>query len=241
MRIALCDDEISLAQSYAGIIRKWSQKTGYPCEISTFSSSRNLLFEFQDGYCFDLLLLDIEMPEMNGMELARTIRQIDRRVMIVFLTNYDNFVFEGYEVGAFRYLMKSEAEEKLSPLLDHVASEQGQEKEYLLIRAGGGEERLELSSILYLEASKHDTILYTKEENRLLKLPISKLAELLPENFLFSHRSFIVNLQYLERLSKTECLMSNAATVPVSRAAYGALNEAFIAYYKKLKGIGDAR
>ena len=239
MRIALCDDEISLVQSYAGIIREWSQKTGYPCEISTFCSSRNLLFEFQDGYRFDLLLLDIEMPEMNGMELARAIRQIDRRVMIVFLTNYDNFVFEGYEVGAFRYLMKSEAEKKLFPLLDHVAAEQGQEKEYLLIRAGGGEERLELSSLLYLEASKHDSILHAKEGDRLLKLPISKLAELLPENFLFSHRSFIVNLQYLERLSKTECLMSNGASVPVSRAAYGALNEAFIAFYKKLKGIGD--
>lgn len=236
IRIALCDDEAALMQSYAGMIREWSDRTGCPCEISTFNSSRNLLLEFRDGYFFDLLLLDIEMPEMNGMELAREIRQTDRKVIIVFLTNYDNFVFEGYEVGAYRYLMKSKAAEKLGGLLDDVA-EREQEMEYLLVRAGGCDERLELSGILYLEASRHDTLLHTRDGERLLKMPIHKLAELLPENFLFCHRSFMVNLQYLERLSKTECLMYSGETVPVSRAAYGPLNEAFIGYYKKREGI----
>lgn len=239
MRIALCDDEILLVQSYAEMIRKWSQKTECPCEINTFCSPKNLLLELQDGYLYDLLLLDIEMPGMNGMELARAVRQIDHSVMIVFLTNYDHFVFEGYEVGAFRYLLKPEAEEKLYPLLNHVAAEREQDKEYLLVHSGGREERLDLCAILYLEASRHDTVLHTKEGEQLLKLPISKLAGLLPENFRFSHRSFMVNLQYLERLSKTECLMSNEDRVPVSRASYGALNEAFIAYYKKRSGIGD--
>lgn len=180
MRIALCDDEISLAQSYAGRIREWALRTGHSCEISILCSPKELLFESQDGCFYDLLLLDIEMPGMNGLELARAIWQTDRKVMIVFLTNFENFVFQGYEVGAFRYLMKAEVPRKLDALMDAAAAEWEEEKEYLLLRAGGGEERLELTELLYLEASRHDTILHTLTGERLLKYPISGLAARLP-------------------------------------------------------------
>lgn len=237
IRIALCDDEASLAQSYAGMIREWALRRGHSCEISILCSPEELLFESQDGCFYDLLLLDIEMPGMNGLELARRIRRTDRKIKIVFLTNYENFVFQGYEVGAFRYLMKAEISGKLDSLMDAVAEEWEEEKEYLLIRAGGGEEKLELTEILYLEASRHDTILHTLEGERLLKFPISGLAAQLPGYFVFSHRSYLVNLRHLERLSRTECLMHGGDRVPVGRAAYGALNEAFIAHYKRRKDI----
>lgn len=237
MRVALCDDEVSLAQSYAGRIREWALRTGHSCEISILGSPKELLFEVQDGCLYDLLLLDIEMPGMNGLELARVIRRTDRKVMIVFLTNYENFVFQGYEVGAFRYLMKTEIPGKLDALMDAAAAQWEEEKEYLLLRAGGGEERLELTEILYLEASRHDTILHTLTGERLLKFPISGLAARLPEYFVFSHRSYLVSLRYVEKLSRTECLMQGGTQVPVGRAFYGALNEAFIDHYKKLRDI----
>lgn len=237
MRIALCDDEEALAQSYAGEIQKWADQTGRFCQVSLFASPQALLFECQEGCPFHLLLLDIEMPGMNGMELARALRRRERSVVIAFLTNYDHFVFEGYEVGAFRYLMKSQVKEKLRPLLEDAAALWEQEKEYLLVSAGGGMERLELNDIVYLEASRHDTILHTAGGSRLLRMPISRLAGQLPGYFVCAHRSFLVNLHYLERLSRTECVMSGGACVPVGRKAYGALSDAFIAYYKEQEGL----
>lgn len=232
MRIALCDDNPTLTRTFTELIMSWSAGSGCKCQVVCFHSPKELLFETQGTYPFELMLLDIEMPDMSGMELARIIRRTDQKVLIAFLTNYADFVFDGYEVGAFRYLLKAQANEKLFPLLDEAGTKLEREKHYLLVKAQGEDIRLELTEILYLEADRHDTIIHMEKESRLLKLPISKLSPLLGEAYAMAHRSYIVNLEYVERLSRKECLMSNGERVPVSRGAFGSLNCAFISYYK---------
>lgn len=238
MRIALCDDEPATAQVFAELIRSWSGLRDCPCEITAFSSAKALLFEAQGSFAFDLILLDIEMPGMNGMDLAKEIRRLDGEVPIAFLTNYQDFVFEGYEVGAFRYILKTQAEEKLFPMLDEVQKKLEQTKNYLLVKAQGEDIRLDLNGIMYLEAQKHDTAVHMGEKTFMLRQPISGLAGLLGEGFAAAHRSYIVNLDYVERLSRTECRMTNGECVPVSRGAYARLNEAFISHYKAARGLG---
>ena len=228
MRVAVCDDEATLGLFY----KKLMEESVSGCQVELFRSPKEFLFETQGSYPFDLIFLDIEMPDMNGMELARRIRTTDETVPIVFLTNYADFVFDGYEVGAYRYLMKENAAEKLGGLLQEIGRKQEEKKEYLLVRSGGEDVRLTLSEIYYLEASKHDTVVHGSKGEQLLRLPISKLVPQLPEYFAAAHRSYLVNLSYVERVSRTECGLMGGECVPVSRGAFEALNEAFLEFYK---------
>lgn len=229
MRVAVCDDEASLGLYYKQLM----EESVSGCQVELFCSPKEFLFETQGSYPFDLIFLDIEMPDMNGMELARRIRTTDQTVPIVFLTNYADFVFDGYEVGAYRYLMKETAPEKLGELLREVGRKQEEKKEYLLVRSGGEDVRLTLSEIYYMEASKHDTVVHGRGGELLLRLPISKLARKLPEYFAAAHRSYLVNLSYVERISRTECGLVGGDCVPVSRGAYESLNQAFLEFYRR--------
>ena len=105
LRIAYCDDESVQLLYMKHLIGEWEQQASKLCELSTFKSAKGFLFEYKENYPFDVIFLDIDMEGMDGMELARNIRNYDSKIPIVFLTNRREYVFEGYEVNALRYLL----------------------------------------------------------------------------------------------------------------------------------------
>lgn len=233
MRIAICDDERALLDLAAQVVRRFCLSQEIPCEIAAFESAKALLFEAQGSYPFDLMLLDIDMPHMDGMALARAIRQADDRVPIAFLTQHAHFVFEGYEVGAMRYVLKRDMETKLPDLLRDIAQKAAAQKEYLLLIHQGEQIRLDLDRVLCFEAQGHDTLAHMSCEALRMHMPLSRVAMQLSVRFAPAHRSYIVNLAHVERLSRTECLLSGGKVVPVSRAAHAPLVRAYLALYGK--------
>lgn len=116
-----------------------AERKRLPLTVEAFSDSAAFLFQYPGSYPFDLIFLDIDLGGMDGMALARKIRETDSEVPILFLTNHKEYVFEGYEVQAFRYLLKPVTEDTLFPLLEELQAMRGQEKPHLLLSVWRGD------------------------------------------------------------------------------------------------------
>ena len=137
MRIAYCEDEPAQRSRMELLLRTFAERKRLPLTVEAFSDSAAFLFQYPGSYPFDLIFLDIDLGGMDGMALARKIRETDSEVPILFLTNHKEYVFEGYEVQAFRYLLKPVTEDTLFPLLEELQAMRGQEKPHLLLSLGG--------------------------------------------------------------------------------------------------------
>ena len=232
MRLAYCDDEEIQLEYMQQLAEKWAKQTGVPLTYCAYKSAEELLFENTAGYPFDLLILDIDMQGMDGMALARKIRTKDAKIPIVFLTNKREYVFEGYEVQALRYLLKPISEEKLFPLLNEVCTAAREEVQSLIVSIDGEHCKIAVSDILYLEADGHYVRIHTVKRDYMVKRAFTELSGELSDGFALTHRSYLVHLLHVERVQRTECILSNGSIVPVSRNSYKAVNEAFIRYWK---------
>ena len=121
VKIAICDDEQNQIESITSIVTSWSTRQGHSCEIHTFASAEAFLFEYAEDKAYDILLLDVEMKHMNGIELAKCIRKDNNRAEIIFITSHFEFVGEGYEVDALHYLIKPISADKLTQVLTKAA------------------------------------------------------------------------------------------------------------------------
>ena len=121
-RIAICDDNPQDAQFVQNILDRWSAERGAELRVEHFPSAESFLFRYEEDKAWDILLLDIEMGEMDGVTLAKRIRPGNESVQIVFITGFADFVAEGYEVAALHYLMKPVREDKLFAVLDRAAA-----------------------------------------------------------------------------------------------------------------------
>lgn len=235
MRVALCDDEkvqVSLTEQR---IRRWGYERGMQVQTELFDSAEGLLISWEPGK-YDLLFLDIQMPGTDGMSLARQIRERDRDVGILFVTAYEEYMAQGYEVEAFRYLMKPVREEKLWEALDQFVRRSRKAQPQMVVDTPGGSRRVEAASILCIEAFAHTCELYRKGERISARAGITELEEQgkrLGVPFVRCHRSYSVNLMQVMSIGREEAVLSDGSRIPVSRRMYGGLNQAFIAYYRK--------
>lgn len=236
MRICFCDDEASTRSQFERMAAAWEEQRGEAAELQLYNSAEQLLFEVDQPeaqeLAFDLILLDIQMGGMDGITLARQLRAQDKRVTLAFLTAAREYVFEGYELQAVRYLLKPMQQEKVFELLD-LARQNLQEQPSLILNCADEKKKLYLSQIAAIEAQGHYLIFHTTTGQLQQKASLSSLAGHLGDSFVMSHRSFYVNLAHLLRISRTECTLDTGLTVPVSRGAYKNLNEQFIRYYRK--------
>ena len=238
MRLAYCDDEEIQLEYMQRLAENWAKQAGVSLSYSAYRSAEELLFENAEGYPFDLLILDIDMQSMDGaqgmsgMELARKIRMKDTKIPILFLTNKREYVFEGYEVQALRYLLKPMTEEKLFPLLNEVCAAAKEDVQSLIVSADGEHCKIAVSDILCLEADGHYVKIHTVKRDYIIKRGFTELAGELTEGFVSTHRSYLVHLLHVERVQRTECILSDGSSVPISRNSYKAVNEAFIRYWK---------
>ena len=159
------------------LIKKWADEGNDTVTYFGYGSAKELLFEHPDSFPFDLLLLDIDMDGMDGMALAKEIRKKDQKLPIVFLTNRSEYVFEGYEVGALRYLLKPVEETKLFSLLGEISYALGKERRYLIENVGGETVKIPVDTIYSVEAKGHYIRLHTSAGDYEYKKNLSEIAE----------------------------------------------------------------
>ena len=120
-KIAVCDDSAADRQYLSALAAQWAEKAGAVAEVTEFPSAENFLFCYAEKKDYDILLLDIEMGKMDGVTMAKKLRQDNDTIQIIFITGYSDYISEGYEVAALHYLMKPVKEEKLFSVLDRAA------------------------------------------------------------------------------------------------------------------------
>ncbi len=233
MRICLVDDDANQLDYLHTLIQNWSLKQNVQLFVSIYQSAEEMLFECGKSFPFDLVILDIQMEKINGIELSKRIRQVDSHVMIVFLSGIADYVYEGYEVQAYRYLLKPLQEEKLFEILDYMSKEIKKMEKYILYNKYGETEKIMYDQILYLESEGNNVVIHTKDR----KYDYRKNLHMIEDDFLRNgfektHRSFIVNLLYVRKIQKESCILSSGDTVPISRRTYKQVNQSFIKFYR---------
>jgi len=236
MRIAVCDDEEAQRRLIINYLQEWAKASGQILDISEFPDGESLLFCWEDDKCFELLILDIELGNLSGMELAGRIRREDDEIPILFITGYETYMAQGYEVAAIQYLLKPLSKEKLFAVLDRLQRRKKPE-EKLTFLTGEGVLLLVPSDIWFVEARGHQSMLFTAHESYQLRHSMTELLKILDgqKGFVRCHRSYLVNLRHISAITRTELVMDDFRRLPVSRSACKAVNEAFIVSY----GITD--
>lgn len=234
MKIAICDDERAQRELLKKYISEWGVSKHLPLQLVDFESSEAFLFHWEDDKSFDLLVLDIEMGQMNGMELAMKLREENEKLPILFVTGFEQYMALGYEVDAMHYLLKPIQKEKLFSVLDKaVARKAPEERE--MFQTEDGIISVPVSDIWYFEAQGHSCILYVDGARHTLHMGISTVKERLSgrECFVVCHRSYLVNLQHVAAIEKTEMVLDDKTRIPVSRGLVREVNQAFIRFYCK--------
>ncbi len=216
LNITICDDNAQERGYIKSLVLGWAEQSGTEAYVREYPSAQSLLFAYEDESP-DILLLDIEMPGMNGVELAKKLRARRQTAQIIFITGYPDFIAEGYEVEALHYLLKPVSPEKLSEVLYRAAVKISQTEKKILVPHDGGEIALPLSEIHFIEAQRQYCVIFAASGEYRLKTPISELETRLDGYFLRVQRSFIVNLREVLRINRTELILKSGAAVPISR------------------------
>ena len=136
-RIAICEDEKVVLDFETSLVNKWAAGRGCSLELDSYISAEQFLFESEDKAPYDVLIFDIQMKNMNGMELAKTLRARGCDAVIIFITGVPDYAIEGYEVGAVRYILKPVKEDVLDGLLDSAFEErQKKSEDYFMLGQG---------------------------------------------------------------------------------------------------------
>lgn len=219
MNIAYCEDEKIQKEILEELLCRWGK-----VDLVWYESAEQMLFECDGRYPFDLIILDIQMRNQNGMELARQIRRDDPQVPLLFLTATKEYVFEGYEVNALRYLIKPIQPSQLFAILGEI---QASTKRSILLNGN----RIDLNALVYVEAEAHYCHLVFEDHRQKEKIGIRELKTMLDDSFVMIHRSYLVNIAKVDQIRREE-LSAGSFTLPIARSQLKTVNEAFIEYNK---------
>ena len=227
-QIAICDDEEKQRAYIKSLVEGWLRQT-FHHTIQEYASSEQFLFE-QAYDRTQILFLDIEMEKMDGIALAREIRKHNRQMQIIFVTGYMEYIQEGYDVEALHYLLKPVSQEKIDSVLDRAVERLKTADAVLLVESGGEVLRLPLKEIRFIESNRNYNIIHADNDYE-VRGTLSELEAKLDEAFVRVGRSYLVNLNYVRRIGKTELILNTGEKLLVPRGSYKKLNEAFIKYF----------
>ena len=231
-KIAICDDQVTDQEYIAGLIGEWAKEKQNTIEVITFSSAEAFLFQYEDEKDIDILVLDIEMDKMDGVTLAKKLRESNDHIQLFFVTGYPDFIAEGYEVDALHYLMKPVDRAKFFKVLDKATQNLDKTEEVIFLQKDGETMVVPIKDIFYVEVFSHVCVLNGKEITFEEKIPIGELEEQLGKAFIRTHRSYLVNVGRIRRISKTFVTMEDGSEIPLSRRKYAEVNKAFIQFFR---------
>lgn len=236
LNIAICDDNIGDLSNMVSLIGDYQalQRDKDSIQTSSFQNAFDLIASMESSQEYDLVLLDVLMPHLTGMEAAKEIRQFNQDVKIIFMTSSPEFAVDSYSVNAYYYALKPIWKEQLFVLLDKVIAENEIHLgDSLLIKSKTGLTRIYTSRLEFAEVVGR-TIFYHLKDGTVIEASgtISELENMLMDNpsYIRSHRSYIVNMEHINTLRQREILMESGSLVPMARSNYNTIKSAYFSF-----------
>ena len=230
MRIAICDDEEMYRVQLKSVLDKILVNAEY--EIETFADG-NRLEEAYSEAPYDLVFLDIEMPAVDGITLARRLRARSEKVFIVFLTGHVEYALEGYEVNALRYLTKPVDTDKLKEVIRYVQDKQGSGRQ-IIVKEDGEQLLIDIADVMYMESMNQNVRIVTTKGKHVIRYNIGDFEQQLAgDGFFRIHRGYLVALAKVKKLAKSDVIMEDGTALPVSRSNIKPLKDALYAYVEE--------
>lgn len=222
IQIAICDDDKEAVRYHEDIVRNCLHSLGIGYEITAYTQGSNLLFDIaDDSFFYDLILLDIEMPGMTGMELSEKIKPHLPNVKIIFITSHIEYAIDAFELSIFRYVPKSDLENRLMQAVADAARliELEADREYI-IQAAGRMEKIPYKDIFYIrrDGGKNAVICSRLGISKVRKSLRQVFDELQTQEFIFIDRGYIVNIIQIMKISESTAYLKNGETLPISRS-----------------------
>ena len=233
-KIAFCDDDMEVLHQMNELLDRYRVERNEDITYAAFQSPFELLTEIEKGIRPDILFLDVVMPGQNGMDVAKEIRQYDTNMKIIFLTSSPEFAVESYSVGAYFYQLKPIWEESFFRLMDAVLAEcEKKKKNSLILRSKDGITRIDLQQLEYCEVLGRK-LLFHLENGAVLESAgsLDDLAGQLMQysNFFRPHRSFLVNMEYIQNISSRSIKMVNDAEIPIPHGKCSEIKNTYMEY-----------
>lgn len=225
--VLICDDRDEDARYVEEQVLTWAKRHSVTVQTARFSSAEALLFHLEENPRCDMLLLDIEMPGMDGVTLAKRVRQESETVQIVFITGYSDYIAEGYEVAALHYLMKPVKPDKLFSVLDRAANKLKRDERALVLDTGGEIFRVPIYQIRYAEVRLNYVTIHAKRDVT-VKMTLSELMNQLDDRFYRVGRSHVVNLAWIGHVTRTDIFLQDGSSIRLPRGAYDGVNRAMM-------------
>ncbi len=235
MRIAVIEDEKPHRDLLVRYLEDWRSTQKESIILEAFNSSEAFWFRYEENREYDILFIDIQMPGMSGMELARKVRSGDGDIVLVFVTGIGDYLEEGYEVEALHYLRKPLSREKLEKCLEKALQRR---KKGVFVTVHTGEEILKISQecVNYVEARGRNCCIgrVREPEELAVKESFSEMEKLLEEGeFVKCHRSFLCRISNIHHIGREEIFFDDGSSIPVSRRLWQQVNQRFISYFQR--------
>ena len=232
IRIAICDDEKNIRDCLCALVRGQDIK----CEITGYESAEEYL---SDGREHDILFLDIEMgspgSHINGMELAERIRGGDavRQPVIIFVTGYEDYVYDAFDVGAFQYLIKPVNPDRFAKVFRRAVQtrlDENRRIKTLTVRYAGITKTIAMDQIYYMESQNHKIVIHHREGELEYYAKMGDLEKELQGQFFRVHKGYLINLAFVDEYSRTEVTLASGDRILISKYKYQDFTKAYLRF-----------
>lgn len=231
---AICEDERDIARYIEKTLVEKFKQRHMDVAFDVFDNGNKLCSMIEDHYHYDVIFMDIEMPEIDGISICKKIREITKDILIVFISNKEDLVFSSFEVQPFRFIRKSHYDSLLDSLVNDLADELSKRTSSIIQIEEPGSKDLfsfDVSQISHVEAQGKNCIIYCGGKESTLKIKLMELENLLSEyDFIKPHRSYLVNCKYISIIKKAEIELTDGNLIPISRGNVDSIKQQYLQY-----------
>lgn len=236
IRVGICDDNAEHRKYIENMLKSYMEQKQLRCQCMCFGKGKSLWYEVEEGTVFDLLFLDIEMPELDGIELARRIKEKQPQVLLIFVSAHEKYVYDSFCVQPYRFIPKSRMEHMMTEVLNHAVEDiKRLADEFYYLENQQGIEKIPIRSIVYIwHEGKYAYLKKTDGEAVKVRKTLKRIREELPHtDFVWAGKSYLCNLAHVVQV-KGECLkFSTGEQLYISAGQIASLKEQILSYWTK--------